>query len=139
MPRPDRLTHIAEEQSTYIIKCIFEDENGDAAPLVTMNWDLTSVGGTVINGRLDVQVVTPVSPVYVVLSGDDLQILDGEESFGERIFTVRASYNSSLGGGLPLNKFVRFKVRNLRLIGYPLGVNVYDPVFAWDDREVAII
>lgn len=139
MPRPERLTHIAEEESTYIIKCTFEDENGDPAPLSDMFWDLTSVGGIVINNRLNVEVSSPASPEYVVLQGADLQILNGEESFGERIFTVRASYNSSLGSGLPLNKFVRFRVRNLRLIGYPLDIDVYDPVFTWDDREVAVV
>lgn len=138
MPRPERLDKIAEEESTYPIKCTFKDEGGNLVAPATVNWDLTTVGGNVVNNRLDVFEGSPASVMYILLNGDDLQLFDGEESFGERILTVRASYNSSLGAGLPLNKFVRFRVRNLRLIAYPLSVNIYDRVFVRDFEVVSL-
>lgn len=139
MPRPEMLRKVAEEESSYIIRNTFTDESGDDVIPVSLYWDLTSVGGTVINSRLNQQVVTPAAITNVVLQGADLQILDGEESYAERIFTARATYNSTLGNGLPLNKFVRFKVRNLRLIAYPLDIDIYDPVFVWEDRDVGVV
>lgn len=138
MPRPEVLDKIAEEESTYPVKCTFRDENGDLTTPTSINWDWTTVGGMIVNSRLNVSVGSPASVTYIVLSGDDLQLFDGEESFGERILTVRAAYNSTLGAGLPLNKFVRIRVRNFRMIGQPLDISVYERLFVREWRDISV-
>ena len=132
MPRPDMLEDIAEEQSTIFIKCTFKDEDGDEVTPTSVVWDLTTLDGTVIAYN---QSETPASPLYIKVSGSNLRILTNEESEGERLLTVRATYNSDRGTGLPLNKQVRFNVRNLLMIAYPISVSVADTAWVNDYLE----
>lgn len=129
MPRPEMLEDIAEEQGTYVVNCSFKDEDGEDVIPTSIKWTLTTVGGEVVNERSDVSVASPAASVDLVLSGADLQLLSHKESFSSRILTIKALYNSSLGNGLPLNKAVRFKVRNLRLVAQTLEVSVTDMIF----------
>ena len=132
MPRPEYIENIAEEESTIFIRCDFKDENGDGVIPVSVAWDLTALDGTVIAYN---QSETPAATVYIAVYGDNLRILENEESEGERMLTVRAFYNSSRGNNLPLNKQARFNIRNLLLIAQPLEISVIDVVWTSDYLE----
>jgi hypothetical protein len=112
---PVKLSTLGKEESTYIITCVFKDEDGDAVIPVTINWSLTTVNGTVINSRNEVSVGTPASTIDIVLSGDDLQILTNETNRKRvpRKITVEATYNSSVGAGLGLKDSAVFDLENL--------------------------
>jgi len=103
---------IAKEKSTYMITVSFFDEADAAEDVKTMKWTLTDTAGNIINSREDVVVVDPGSVETIVLSGDDLAIFDSEPAAtkGKRIFTVEATYDSTLGNDLPLNGSATFTV-----------------------------
>lgn len=62
--------------------------------------------GVVINEREHVS-VTPDATVTVLLEGDDLQV----GAYGaERIFLVRALYDSTLGSNIPLIEQAKFVI-----------------------------
>lgn len=109
---------VAIEKSTYIITVSFFDEAEAAEDVKTMKWTLTDKVGTVINDREDVVVSDPGSVETIVLSGDDLAILEDEPEAtkGKRLFTVEATYDSTLGSDLPLNGEATFTVVDLTAI-----------------------
>ena len=76
----------------------------------SFTWTLTDVDGVVINSRLD-QAVTPASETFVLLKGDDLK---NDRTSNERILTVKAIYDSELGGvpqlNLPLTDELHFDI-----------------------------
>ena len=94
------LTVTATESSTYIVNATFTDEEGDPLTPTSLTWTLTDDEGNVINSRSAVVVSSPASSNDIVLSGDDLDPGDSEQA--DLIFTTNATYNSSLGSGLPL-------------------------------------
>jgi hypothetical protein len=51
-----------------------------------------------------------------VLSGLDLAMQTGETLVGQRLLTVQATYNSTLGTGLPLKAEVKFIVDGLVVV-----------------------
>jgi len=102
----------AIEQSTYVVNCAFLDEDGDAVVPTALTWSLTSLSGVVINDRSDVVVSSPSSSEDIVLSGDDL-VISTIPSENSRVLTVEATYNSTLGDGLPLKQVLVFPVQNL--------------------------
>ncbi len=136
--RPETLDTIAEEQGTYVLNLAFRDEDDEDVTPTSIKWSLTTVGGEVINDRMDVNVAVPAATVDVLLSGDDLQLRTRKESFSWRIFTVKARYNSSLGNNLPINKAVKFRVRNLRLVAQTIEISVYEGIFAGDFVQVSL-
>ena len=85
-----------------------------------------------INARSDVAVDTISNPYYLVLSGDDLQIinkLQGEES---RVVTLKGTYNSVYGNNLPFTYTVSFTILNQLVIATDLFASVTDMVFSED-------
>jgi len=108
-------TH-AKEKGTYGIVATFKDDAGNAVAPDTATWTLTDEDGTVINSREDVEISSPESSETVVLSGDDLQIQSKESGDVVRVFTIEATYTSSLGSGLPLNGSCRFVIDNLAAV-----------------------
>lgn len=106
---------IAIEKSTYMITVSFFDEDEVAEDVKTMKWTLTDEIGNIINNREDVVVVDPGSVETVVLFGNDLAIVGtgGDET---RLFTVEATYDSTLGNDLPLNGEAAFTVVDLTAI-----------------------
>jgi hypothetical protein len=107
----------AVEKSTYIVTMNFFDENGDAIAPASATWTLTDGDGSVINGKEDVALSGLAAEMSVVLSGDDLALADGFSGNSERrIFTLKATYNSDLGAGLPLLDQLEFPVYNLGAI-----------------------
>lgn len=132
MPRPIWLDKVVDEESTAVFKVTFRDTAGDLVTPTSISWDLTAVDGSVIAYN---QSISPANPLYLTISGANTRILQGEESYGERLLTIRAVYNSDRGNNLPNNKQYRFKVRNLKLVGYPLSITVVDLAFVVDENE----
>lgn len=103
------------EKSTKMIVVSCFDEAEAAEDVKTMKWTLTDTAGNIINGREDVAVVDPGSVETIVLSGDDLAII-GSGGNEERLFTVEATYDSTLGSDLSLNNEAIFTVIALTAI-----------------------
>jgi hypothetical protein len=103
----------AIEKNTAIIQCVFTDEDGSAVAPKTLTWTLTDASGTVINSREDVAVGAPADTTYIVLSGDDLQIVNNKGNNEDRILTVEGTYDSAYGNDLPVRDSVLFTVQNL--------------------------
>jgi hypothetical protein len=101
----------AVEKSTYGITVPFVDEDGEAVTPTTAVWTLSDDRGNVINSRSDVAISPLASTVQIVLTGADLALSANDR--GHRRFTVKATYNSSLGSGLALNSEVRFWIEPL--------------------------
>ena len=100
----------AIEESTFVVTASFADENGDAVTPNALVWTLTRTDGTAINSREDVS-ITPAASVSIVLSGDDLQVFAGDNY--QRVLTLKGTYDSDLGSGLPLNDELYFSVEDL--------------------------
>lgn len=98
----------ATEQGTYVINVALEDEDGNAVTPTTMSWTLTDKDGNVVNDREDVVVTSPSSSEDIVLSGDDLQITSTLGTL--RLFTVKGTYSSSIGTGLPFTGWKWFVI-----------------------------
>jgi hypothetical protein len=112
---PSQLTSYAVEKSTFAVACSFTDEND--VPMVpdSVAWSLVDDSGTVINSLSD-QVASPASTVTIVLSGDDLQLLDQTNASELRFLEISAVVTSDLGDDLPLKDSAEFKVINLQSI-----------------------
>lgn len=102
------LTTHATEQSTFVVTVKFYDEDGAAVVPTEIKWTLTDPVGNVVNNRADVEIGTPASTVDIVLSGLDLAL---EGYVGPyRHLTIKATYNSTLGSGLPLREAAIFEI-----------------------------
>jgi hypothetical protein len=124
MVRTEEIMKTVPEEGTAVFRLICKDENGTLVIPATLKWDLTALDGTVVTYNQTIAV--PASTYYLTLFGTNLRMLDGESSYGERLLTFRGTYNSSNGSGLPLHKQIKFRVQNLRMIGYPLDISVYE-------------
>jgi hypothetical protein len=109
------LTDAANEQSTYMVDCVFTDEDGDPVTPNEITWTLTRTSGVVVNSRNAVPVATPASEITIILFGDDLKIFDGDSSPAKRKLLVEALYNSDLGNDLPLRDEATIEIT--RLVG----------------------
>jgi hypothetical protein len=109
-----QLTVAAGENSTYVVRLTFTDEDGAAETPATITWTLTDRAGTVVNSRLDVAVAAPASTVDIVLSGNDLALAG--YSGMRRILTVEATYSSALGASLPLRAECWFHIEPLAAV-----------------------
>lgn len=130
MVRTEEILKVIPEESTAVFRLVFKDEEGALIAPSTLYWDLTALDGTVI--AYNQPVAGLASTVYLPIYGAQMRILAGEESYGERLITFRGTYNSTRGTNLPLNKQIKFRVQNLKLVGYPLSVDVVDLVFTDD-------
>ena len=110
----NKLTTVANEKSTFVITVAFTDEDGDPViPKTGLNWSLTDLNGAAVNSKTAVA-ITPAATVNIVLSGADLALTDGRDTY--RILTVEGTYDSLLGNSLPLKDSVRFLIKNLRKV-----------------------
>ncbi|RLC96012.1 MAG: hypothetical protein DRI46_14260 [Chloroflexi bacterium] len=123
-----KLSLKAFERSTYVITVAFEDDNGTAVTPNKVSWDLSTLGGTIINERSNVT-ETPAESVDIVLTGSDLRTLasEGNKHIVKRLVTVRGSYNSDAGSDLELSADVKFDLETNPVIPY-LTINVYEAV-----------
>ena len=106
----------AVEESTYVVTASFTDENDTPVVPNTITWSLTDLDGDPINYRSDVEVLSPAASITLVLKGDDLQIAAGEGGSAQRILTLEATYDSSLGNDLPLKESMIFRVLDLTAV-----------------------
>lgn len=113
-----KLTLSAVDQSTYVVRCAFTDEDGVAAIPTEISWTLTDGAGEVVNSQEAVDIETPAATVDIYLSGLDLAPTGGT---AVRILTVEATYTSTVGDDLPLKAACRFLVEDL------IAVPVADP------------
>lgn len=68
----------------------------------------------VINEREDVAVIAPGSVNTIVLSGNDLALLDETSMAETRVLTLKGTFNDRvLGNNLPINDAVKFVVDRL--------------------------
>lgn len=101
----------AHEESTYIIRCDFEDEDGDPVTPATMTWKLTDRTGAVINSRTAVDMSPSSSTEYIVLTGADLVIADAIDN--KRFVYLKGTYNSTThGNGLAFTEELVFEIED---------------------------
>lgn len=102
----------AVEQSTFVVAVSFLDEDGAAVVPDSAAWSLLNAYGIVVNSRSDVAISPLAATATIVLTGLDLQMLDGQDD-GRRLLLVEATYSSTLGSGLNLREEIEFEVRPL--------------------------
>lgn len=100
----------AEGRSTYVVAVSFYDEDGDAAVPTAIHWSLKNSAGTIINSRSGVAVAVPAAAINIVLYGDDLALESADSTSEVRYLVVTATYDSTLGTGLPLVGVYEFRV-----------------------------
>lgn len=135
MPRIQHLDEIAQERGTYPVKFTFKDKLRQdilAAAMPTCRWWLTDMTGTAINSRIGAVISEITNPLYVVLSADDLQILDKNNGYEDRLLTLMGTYDSDIGNALPFTYAVSFTILNNLVMPSHLNVLVVDAVVADD-------
>lgn len=112
------LTDSANEESTFAIEITFKDEDGNEVTPSTMVWSLVDANGDFINEREEVSIDSPSSTETIVLTGDDLRILEDEErrSTVKRWVVFEGRYNSNIGNDLYLKDQVEFTITNLKKV-----------------------
>jgi hypothetical protein len=101
----------AVEGSTYILSFGCSNEAGTPIIPVTAAWSLHDNSGDVVNGRSEISLSVLSTIMSVVLSGADLAY--DPNSSNARVFTVKGTYNSSYGSGLPIAEEFSFAIRPL--------------------------
>jgi len=101
----------APEEGTYVITMVPTDEDGVAVTPNSATWDLTDGSGSIVNSRSSQSIASPSTRMTVVLSSDDLS-LSGYAGTKRR-FTMRYTYNSTLGTSMPNNAEAEFDIKNL--------------------------
>lgn len=104
------LNKIFNEQGTSVLNISFKDERNRNIIPKTSNFQLSKLDYTIINNRTFAN--GAFTGNIVVLSGDDLAIF-GDEDTRFRIFSVRATYDSTLGENLPCNCEIEFVITRL--------------------------
>lgn len=98
----------AVDQSSYVVQIDLTDETGSAISPLSATWTLEDGSENVINSREDV-VISPLgSTMYIALSGDDINVADGNT----RHLEVTANYiSATVGASLPVKSCARFNVQ----------------------------
>lgn len=82
----------------------------------TATWSLLKPDETIVNSRQQVVIATPSTSMSIVLSANDLEILDGDE-FEERYLLTEWTFDdATYGNNLPGKDQVSFTVANLRKV-----------------------
>jgi len=135
MPRIQHLDKIAQEEGTYPVVFTFKDSLRqviEASAVPTCSWWLSDMTGTIINLRSEIAVSEITNPLSIVLSGDDLQILDKDMGYEERLVTLKGTYNSDLGNALPFTYAVSFTLLNNLIVASDLFISVAEVIFTGD-------
>jgi len=99
----------AEKATAKVTVSSFTDESDTAVTPTAITWTLTDRLGNVINNRSAVS-VTPASSVSFLLTGNDLAIGDNGK---QRVITIAATYNSTLGNGLIARAQAYFTIEDM--------------------------
>lgn len=106
------LDDVANEGSTAQVTVALKDQGGVAFTPVTLTWSLYDGGGNIVNSRSGV-VLTPASTVTVVLSGDDLAMVNENLEKEVRTIKFEGTYDSGAYTGLPFVLPYRFFLVNV--------------------------
>lgn len=110
------LDDFADEGSSYVIAVVLRDENDFLAKPITLNWTLLDINDNVINSRDKVAIISPANENKIVLSGDDLVIIDESADCNyreEKKLVLRGTYDANDLGVLPVIAERRFWVHNI--------------------------
>ncbi len=135
MPIIQHLDKIAQEEGTYPVKFTFKDsfrQEIEASAITSITWWLTTLSGTEINNRSNITVALITNPLYIILQGDDLQILDKDNGYEERLVTLKGTYNSDLGTALPFTYAVGFTLLNNLVVASDLFIDIVEVIFTGD-------
>lgn len=105
------------EESTGTFQVTFRDEQNALTVPTDVAWTLSDSLGNIINSKKQVP-VTPASSVLIVVSGDDLALVDDTDN-GERRLLIEWTYDSLSGSGLPGKEEVRFFIAPLVNVPVP--------------------
>ena len=97
----------AFDKSTIRINLSFFDELNNIQAPDSIKWSLFNSNKQIVNGRDQVPIAVDTITT-IVLSGNDLNYLDGEL----RYLVIDSVYDSSLGVDLPLRECTVFKIRS---------------------------
>jgi hypothetical protein len=108
------------EEGTYLIQLgPVTDENDEVVTPTAFTWSLSTMAGAIVNSRSDV-VVAGASTINILLTGNDLALLSGEGTNGERqvkrLLTYAATYTSDLGAGLILRGEAVFAINLMPIV-----------------------
>lgn len=90
------LTPTAKQGGTYTVQVDFKDQDDVAVTPKSATWTLKDSGGTVVNSRLDVNISSLDTTVYITLTGSDLPV--NTHPLEELTITVTAIYDSATYG-----------------------------------------
>lgn len=134
------LSKKAREKGTYPVKITVTDSYKrlvSVGNILTAAWWLTDFNGTVINGKSNTT-LDITNPLVVVMYGDDLQITDKTKGENQRVLTLRGTYTSEFGTGLPFTYSVAFEIVNELVIDIDLTVSQLEYAFVRDDTEAYV-
>lgn len=114
-------TEIFPEKATRGIEITFKNSDGDEVVPNSANWSLTTAPsyrdqGVVINGRDGVTISGLSSSITLILSGEDLKILEDETEYKyvRRALLVEYKYDDpNLGNGVSDKLQYIFRLENL--------------------------
>jgi len=113
---PTTIETEAIEKSSFLVTAGFTGLDGAAIVPVTIVWSLVEADGTAVNSRDQVAIATPAASIGILLSGDDLAILDGK-GYEERYVVLEWTFDdATYGDNLPGKDQVKFNVVNLRKV-----------------------
>lgn len=107
---PTRLTALANERGTYIVKVDFEDEDGTGVVPDSIKWRLTDAKGAVINSRDTVSIITPATSVNILLSSDDLAVANRRNT--HRKLLIHAVADLAAGNNKDIYDEAEFEIAN---------------------------
>ncbi len=118
---PHKLTKHAQELSTYPVEVAFKDFNG--SPITpntgTIKWSLVDTHRDIVGNYKNQVHAQTASTIVIVLTGDHLQILDGDD-VETRYLVVECTYDSIYGGvlktGILWKDEVEFQIDNLHKV-----------------------
>ena len=101
------------KNSTAFVTVNFKDEDGQAVAPKSATWTLTTLAGTIVNGRNAVVIPTPIpSTIVITLSGADLAISKGKQT-QERVFLIEGFYDSVEEDDVPIVDYLQFPIKNV--------------------------
>lgn len=105
----DIIELVAKERSSYFITATFLDEDGVSFIPDELFWKLTDANGSPINGRDQVEILTPAATVTIPLTGDDLAV--NSDGIATRLITFWGEYTSDVHGSeLPFRMQAQFNI-----------------------------
>jgi len=107
---PTRLTPLASERGSYIVKVDFEDEDGTGVTPDSIKWTLTDAKGDVINSRTSVAVVTPATSVNILLTSNDLAVANKRNL--RRKLLIHAVADLAAGNNKDIYDEAEFEIAN---------------------------